>query len=193
MGKVNEAGDRRVKRTKRLLIGGLTKLMQEKSVKDISVRELAELIDINRGTFYLHYRDIFDMVEKVQEELFEEFYQTLHRFSPKNMGGNPLPMIEEVFSFVAVNADLCYVMLGPNGDMAFLERFKLLIKEKSLREWPEVFAVSKSDQFEYFYAFIVSGSIGLIYDWLNRGLVESPKEMAKIVTGMILSGVAVLK
>ena len=57
--------DRRVRRTKKLLSQGLIELMQHKQVKDITVRELAERVDVNRGTFYLYYRDIFDLLERL--------------------------------------------------------------------------------------------------------------------------------
>ena len=57
--------DRRVRRTKKLLQQGLTELMERKPVKDITVRELADLTDLNRGTFYMHYRDVFDMLDQV--------------------------------------------------------------------------------------------------------------------------------
>ena len=60
--------DRRVRKTKALLLKGLTQLMEEKDVNHISVRELTDLVDLNRGTFYLHYRDIFDMVNQVRAE-----------------------------------------------------------------------------------------------------------------------------
>ena len=49
--------DRRVRRTKALLLQGLMQLMETKDVKDISVKELSDQADINRGTFYLHYSD----------------------------------------------------------------------------------------------------------------------------------------
>lgn len=62
--------DRRIRRTKRLLIQALTKLMQQKQVNEITVKELTDLADINRGTFYLYYKDIFDMLEKIENELF---------------------------------------------------------------------------------------------------------------------------
>ena len=47
--------DRRVRRTKKLLIQALTELMQQKPVKEITVKELTDLADMNRGTFYLYY------------------------------------------------------------------------------------------------------------------------------------------
>ena len=74
-----EKTDRRVRRTRALLLKGLIGLMKEKDIKDISVKELSDLADINRGTFYLHYNDIFDMVEKLEDELFVEFNAILDR------------------------------------------------------------------------------------------------------------------
>ena len=63
--------DRRVRRTKKLLTQALTQLLQQKQVNEITVKELTDLADMNRGTFYLYYKDIFDMLEKIEDELFE--------------------------------------------------------------------------------------------------------------------------
>ena len=63
--------DRRVRRTKKLLTQALTQLLQRKQVNEITVRELTDLADMNRGTFYLYYKDISDMLEKIEDELFE--------------------------------------------------------------------------------------------------------------------------
>ena len=71
--------DRRVRRTKKLLSQGLIELMQHKQVKDITVRELAERVDVNRGTFYLYYRDIFDLLERLEEDLFEQLNEVISR------------------------------------------------------------------------------------------------------------------
>lgn len=43
--------ERRVRRTRAMILAGFIQLMQQKPVKDISVRELADLVDINRSTF----------------------------------------------------------------------------------------------------------------------------------------------
>lgn len=50
--------DRRVRKTRRQLKECLTRLLKGKKIQDITVRELAEMADINRGTFYLHYKDV---------------------------------------------------------------------------------------------------------------------------------------
>ena len=61
--------DRRVRKTKSQLRLALMELLVEKSAKNISVRELAERADINRGTFYIHYRDVGDLLQRLEEQL----------------------------------------------------------------------------------------------------------------------------
>ena len=58
--------DRRVRKTKTQLKAGLAGLLKEKGINEITVTELTEQVDINRSTFYLHYRDIYDMMEKIE-------------------------------------------------------------------------------------------------------------------------------
>ena len=61
-----EKVDRRVRKTKAQLRAGLARLMQKKSIKEITVKELVEEVDINRSTFYLHYTDIYQMLESIE-------------------------------------------------------------------------------------------------------------------------------
>ena len=91
--------DRRIRKTKNALKDGLIELMLEKSINDITVRELTEKVDLNRGTFYLHYKDIFDLLEKIEEELFEEFNKIMDAHSPDKLDGRPLPLLEDIFMF----------------------------------------------------------------------------------------------
>ena len=71
-----EKVDRRVRKTKAQLRAGLARLMQKKSIKEITVKELVEEVDINRSTFYLHYTDIYQMLESIEAELMEEITHT---------------------------------------------------------------------------------------------------------------------
>ena len=56
--------DRRILRTRAQLKSALTALLAEKDIQDITVSELADKVDISRGTFYLHYKNVFDMLQK---------------------------------------------------------------------------------------------------------------------------------
>ena len=65
-----EKVDRRVRKTKAQLRAGLARLMQKKSIKEITVKELVEEVDINRSTFYLHYTDIYQMLESIESRIW---------------------------------------------------------------------------------------------------------------------------
>ena len=69
-----EKVDRRVRKTKMQLRQGLARLMQKKSIKEITVKELVDEVDINRSTFYLHYTDIYQMLEKIEEEAMVDIH-----------------------------------------------------------------------------------------------------------------------
>lgn len=43
-------------------------LLKERPLKSITVTELAELADVNRATFYVHFQDVYDMFDQVKEE-----------------------------------------------------------------------------------------------------------------------------
>ena len=72
-----EKMDRRVRKTKAQLREGLARLMQKKSIKEISVKELVDEVDINRSTFYLHYTDIYQMLHKIEEEAMQNITEVM--------------------------------------------------------------------------------------------------------------------
>ena len=82
--------DRRVRKTRRQLKECLTRLLKEKKIQDITVRELAEMADINRGTFYLHYKDVFDLMDQIKNELIEEVESVLTHHRSRT-GSAPFP------------------------------------------------------------------------------------------------------
>lgn len=182
--------DRRVRRTKKLLLQGLTQLMQQKQVKDITVRELAELVDVNRGTFYLYYRDIFDMLEQVETELFARFYQILASHQEQTVLVQTQPMLLELFRFVAENEEICRVLLGSNGDMNFLERVNRTVEERLRADWQKHRDRMTEEEFTYRYAFGVMGCVGLVRAWLERRCQESAEAMALLADRLLLQGIA---
>jgi AcrR family transcriptional regulator len=163
--------------------------MRQKPIKDITVRELAQLVDINRCTFYLHYRDIYDMVEQVEQEVFNEFEALVEAYPPREIQNKPLPMLLDLYTFFAENADLCAAFLGGNGDMAFVNKLIGLIRERVLEYWLQEKKLG-ADQFDYYFSFIASGCIGMIREWFQNDMRETPERMAEMTEQMILHGTA---
>ena len=79
--------------TRAVLRQGLVRLMAEKSIQDITVTELCAACDVNRGTFYLHYTDVFELLHSVEDELLAEFERVLDSLTPHTVfsGETPSP------------------------------------------------------------------------------------------------------
>lgn len=180
---ISETLDRRTRKTRALLTQGLISLMKEKDIKDISVKELADLVDINRGTFYLHYSDIYDMVDKIEVNLFEKFEEIIRKDFPKEIKNTSYyEVLLDIFQAINENRELAKVLIGPHGDLTFVNRMKDMIKNqlKAIMSTD-----NNSDTIEYQYAFIVSGYIGVVETWLRTDSPLSPEEMAKLCNNMV--------
>ena len=188
-----EPVDRRVRKTRRQLRECLITLLKEKKVQDITVRELTDMADLNRGTFYLHYKDVFDLLEKTEAELQEDFNQLVCKHDAVDLKQRPSVIFNEIYSLVYDNADLIEILLDENGDLSFVNRLKQLIREKCLKDWMEVFRSGNAAAFDAFFSFIVSGCIGLVQYWLQTGLKETPEQMAKLTEHIITKGIGVLE
>ncbi len=181
--------DRRVMRTKTLLIHSLSTLMKQKNIKDITVKELCELADINRGTFYLHYKDIYDMLASIEQELSDKFIQIFQKYNVRNTKDFPYPLFLDIFEFVSDNAELFRVLIGPNGDISFIMKIHQLYNMYCIQTEISKLSPELSINCKYYGNFILYGCVGLIEQWLSSDNPESPREMAKLVTKLVSTGV----
>ncbi len=181
--------DRRVRRTRKLLVQALTKLMRQKQIKEITVTELTDLADVNRGTFYLYYKDIFDMVEKTEDALFDALNEITRPVGGEGVPESLTPMLVSLFEFIGQNSEMVSVLLSPNGDMSFLHRLNTLLREKFIRLTPLGGDEDRETESDSRYSFAVYGAAGLIRSWLNRGQKESPEYMAALTNSFLTNGI----
>lgn len=129
------------------------------------------------------------MVEKLQSEIFERFNDIVDNRETEENDKKLFPMLVELFNLLADNSELAIVLLGKNGDAAFVDRLKQVVHEKCFVDAKKVLRIKNDDKFDYFYYFVVSGCIGIFSTWLNNGMQESSAEMASFTEKFILNGV----
>ena len=152
--------DRRVRKTKSQLKTGLAQLMREKSIREITVKELVDAVDINRSTFYLHYSDIPGLLAEVENEMMEEMQRAIRE----------------------------HPIVGPHGDIGFVHKLEQLLEEKS-RESLAALVPEKSGEMKYFYSYCLNGCLGFVKTWLETGEKETPEYAAEMAYRMVVSSV----
>lgn len=181
--------DRRVRRTRAQLRRALSELLREKTPDQLSVTELTQRADVNRGTFYCHYRDIYDMLDQLEAETLEEFSALMDSYPAARLKGGLRPILEDVFLFIQRNLDLAGSAMNLWGRSNFLERLKALLRDKVTRDWSSLYRFPDAAQRDHCLNFLVGGAIGLVQSWMEGGGRETPQEMAALAEGLILQGI----
>lgn len=179
-----ERTDRRVRKTKAQLNAGLAKLMRTKNINEITVKELVDEVDINRSTFYLHYTDIHNLLDSIEQDLLKRIQQVIeaHPVLPHNK--NTFPFIADMFTILEKNKEICGALLGQHGDMHFIRQIEQIIAENSIKSISHLYPAGKND-LRYYYDFCLSGCLGLLKSWMEQDNPESPEHMAELTYKMV--------
>lgn len=178
MNRLEKEIDRRVRKTKAILRQVLTKLLCEKELKNVSVRELTELSDINRGTFYLHYKDIYDLFEQIENDVLVEFISIINKYKQQEVM-SWISVLLDLLKYISINADIFKAILRTN-DSRFLSRIVDICRPQSTNEWKKLFYDGNKEYYDYYYAFITEGCIAMVKSWFIDGMKETPEKMAAL-------------
>lgn len=184
----SEKTDRRVKYTKMVLKESLTKLMQDKPISRITIKELCDNADINRATFYAHYNNQFDLLKKVEEEIIDDINSYLDSFSFEENNSYALEMMTKIFEYIKDNSEICRVLLGLNGNIEFQKEIMLIVQTRFVAEQKTRKSVDEKIV-EYVFTFAATGSIGMIQKWLSEESDIPPSSMAELVTKLVNHGI----
>ncbi|MFJ8262985.1 TetR/AcrR family transcriptional regulator [Rummeliibacillus sp. NPDC094406] len=183
--------DRRILKTKSEIKQALTELMEEKRFEAITVRDLTERANINRGTFYLHYLDKYDLLEKCEDEVIKNILANVRDVQVYDLevliaNEKPFPFIVTILEYMRENADFLRAILGPNGDPSFQEKLKEVMIQNFF--FKKLNNPSTTVPIEILTTYISSAHLGVIQQWLNTGMKQSPEEMASILYRIITKG-----
>ena len=186
---MNTKQDRRIRKSKESLKNSLIKLMKEKPVNHITVKEIVSTADLNRSTFYNYYCDIPDMLEKLEEELYNEFLHILELHITKegithDIYNEAHKFIEDMCDVIKENVEFCKCVFSKNGDISFLFKLEELVENHIKDQLREEFD-GKMDHLAYVYSFVKSGYIGILKSWIKGGCVESSQEIAHLTFNLV--------
>ena len=186
------ATDHRTRMTRMLIRKAFTDLLLQKPIQGISIKELCQRAGINRGTFYMHYADIYDLRGRIEEDLYAGITKALETILGDDPQASPVRVTTELFQFIKDNSDLCAVTLGDHGDKEFLLKIIGAARERSVAHYAQYFQSVSPEKIEYTYAFISSGCMGILQKWLEGGMRETPEAIATIAENLILRGIGYL-
>ena len=163
--------DRRVRKTKSQLKTGLAQLMREKSIREITVKELVDAVDINRSTFYKYYGSQYDVIKEMEQEVIQLINEQLND-QPKETS------FIQLLQFLKSNQETIKIFFECNVDNEFPKQVLALDSINNQLE-----QVSQNDP--YIKNYILFGSLATIQQWIDAGCIESCEEIANIINSIV--------
>lgn len=173
--------DRRTRKTRQAIIDSFLELKKDREISKISVSEIARLADIGRGTFYTHYKDVYDLQESIVRDFVADLQVHVRQgFSHEDEN--------TIFRYI-----LCQVidLLGQKREfyhIVFLQSERLFEQEIQ-RQIIDLFSeldasihLSKKDYIEYLV--YTAGWTTVISQWLH-GQIDMEAEELKTTVGEI--------
>lgn len=189
--------DLRIRKTRDSLNRALVELLRDKPLTKIRVTELCKKAQINRSTYYLHYRDPYDQYEKLEQALYQEFADTIdsfiaehsHWFSDLIVADQTAQakLLEEVFSFIQKNALTYGSFLPMNQGNELLDKLYAAGRDRFFSNMTNHLSEVERERLEYFFSFVASGCIGVLRQWVERGMPESPQAMSRLTIRLVHS------
>ena len=181
--------DRRTRYTRTALRESLMELMLQKGINKITIKELCQRADVNRSTFYAHYRDQYDLLRQVEDEILDEINANLAYFDMNNSDGT-FRILENIFRYIQDNSSFCRLLLSERGDVTFQKRVMDLCQGRYMEQWLSSPRDIDPETAEYLYLYLVNGSIGVVQNWLRTEMEKTPSEMAELLLRFINQGMS---
>ncbi len=160
------------------------------------MRHIAERAPVNRATFYSHYHDKYDLLEKTITEMLETLTEAI---KPKKRNkedfqltfDSPHPSFLALFEHIAKNEKFYRVMLGDQATGNYAYKMMKTIQTHltlslSIAQPNDEKLIVPRD---ILISYITGAHLGIIMSWLKKGMIYTPHFMALQLTRLIILGV----
>jgi len=178
---IEKKENRKSRYSKMVMRESLMELMKEKSILSVSVKDICDLADISRSTFYDHYKDQYDLLKQIEDETLAYFEDMLNRYKDKQTKKDTGQMVEEMLTYIANNGNTIHVLLSENGDLTFQKKllYHFIMHNQITKYFTE--KQQSEETMPYYSVFLVHGAIGLIQHWLKDNMTMPIPQLAKML------------
>ena len=180
---MNRSNNERYQETQRQLMQAFARLLERKELPQISVSELCRECGIHRSSSYLHFQDVYDLMEQFESYLTSYYFkifsepQSEDSSAGYDIGGSFLSL----FRFIEEHKRFYRSYWFQSKDLKILD---IVIPEEKtwmLRRAAEQADFLDETELQYHQLFFKSGLAAIIGFWLSRDCPESPEALLQVL------------
>lgn len=184
------AEDRRVRKTKKAIQTVFCEMTKEKNLNEITVKELCTRADINKSTFYLHYHDIYDLANSIQEVLVNGVCAIIEEYPYDQIIGKLPELWSKIAEIYFKDENDLGVLMGRPGMRAMVRELERAVIDTIMNKF--VAAGMKENSEEYFHhhlyvTFVINGYLGVLREFNVAEMETTMLEVSRrISTGFFV-------
>ncbi|MFR5876588.1 MAG: TetR/AcrR family transcriptional regulator [Eubacterium sp.] len=167
--------DIRIIRTKKMINDALLELIREKPIEKITPTELCRRATINRNTFYSHYSSTAEVLEGIEDELFNTVDESL------NESKTPTEAITILCKMLKANQKLSNLLFSKNAGARIMKRVFDITNKFNMNKM-NTQENNLSDTFKQMLSsYTIMGSAAALECWVKNGMNEKPEDIAEFI------------
>lgn len=178
--------DARVRYTRRVIKESFLSLLREKPVNRITVKEVCQLAELNRATFYAHYSDCFALLESIEQELLDAFRESLQLID----GFDVSALISALYAMVEQHGDACRVLIFGGASPSLPGRMIDLARPSSIASWKRQLRNASDAELEMLYTHLSNGLMNVVVGGYKK---YSREEVISFVNRIVRSSLSLFR
>ena len=178
--------DRRVLRTKRNIRNAFLRLLAQKEMDKITIKEIAAEADVDRKTVYNYYTSVQGILEELENELVQNFEEAL---SKMNFGSMEKGMMafHTLTELIEENLEVYGLLIKLDGHSRLMSKIKIYLKEKAREVIQDMHL--NPEKVEIVVEFVTSGMFMAYRYWFNSDRQKSLNDFTKDIMRLVMNGV----
>lgn len=174
-----KAADRRTLKTRMAIRDALAALLTDRELPKVTVKDITDLADINRVTFYKHYLDIYDLYDKTEQEILVDIGELVLRLEE-------LPadkFFTGLIDYVDKNRTIFRMIFSPHVKVTLKAKFDRCMDGLFRQIEAEAFGIDLNDsKFRYQTRYRSHGCIAVIAQWVSEDFSQPKEFIIKIIS-----------
>lgn len=189
------AEDRRVRKSKRAIKQAFIQLLKENNLDRITIQQISDLADVNRGTFYLNYEDKYALLDEMENEQIEKIkgFVDIRKMDLSTKNSDRFiedfanKIIKNVITHIEHNIEFYQVILNLERKSQIEEQLADIVRSNIkhlIGDKDNVFGIPEN----YYLSYVVGSMMSMIKYWVSDENRVSVEELVNYVSTIASTG-----
>lgn len=184
----NKKTDIRIKKTKKSIYNAIAVLLTEKDLKHITIKEICEIAEINRKTFYNYYSGTCDVIDEIENNVLSILCDSIEQMDIDEVLKKPYIMFDKLNEIIRTDLNFYSHLISRKSNYGFVDKVETVLKEKTKNKLNTTLNIS-SDKLDIMLDYAYSGMLRVYQKWFNNEYKKPLEQIAQEISLMCFGGI----